>query len=85
MGSGQLCWIKAELKFLTSTIYQFKKIVVDTFSEHCSTDHFISMFHLVSLIDEDLHRFGKPSVLGSSPFDHHKVHISTRYRELQHE
>lgn len=53
MGFGALEWAKAELKTTESKISHFKDIVVDTFADNCSTEHYPFKYGNSDLMVED--------------------------------
>lgn len=79
MALGNLRWNGVEIQVQTCRIGHFKDIVVDNFAGHSSTEVFTVKFHLIDNMVEDIHRFGKLSVLDISPFEGYNVPIKASY------
>lgn len=80
LGLGKFSSAKAELQVLNRKISQFKKIVVETFVDHCSNVLFPLKFHFFDHIVEDLCNIGKLSALYAALFEFYNVPIYTSYR-----
>lgn len=56
------------------TVEKFKRILVETFDEHCVCSLYGLRRHLLEHIAEDIRRFGTLSVLNSSAYERINVH-----------
>lgn len=69
----------AEFQVLNSEICSIKKIVVDTFYNHCSNAHFTLKLYLLVHIVVATRRTGKLSVLDASLSERYNVRIKTSH------
>lgn len=73
VGSGNLCWTKAETQVFNREVGRFKKIFLYTFADHSSTELFLLKCHLLDHIVEPLHRLGALSNFDRYLFELHNV------------
>lgn len=72
---AKLSWTEAGLQDLSNEMSQYRKIVLDTFSEHCKTGVFSPKFPLLKIISEYTCGIGTLPALDIFRFKQYKVHI----------
>lgn len=65
-----------DLRILGKRVKQFKKMLIETFYEHCVCGLYTVKYHLLNHMAEATQTFQALSVSDNSPYDHFNVHES---------
>lgn len=80
-GEGQRAWTSKALEMLDEILKAFKRMLVDTFHEHCNSGLCALKYHSLGHIADYLRKFGTFSVLDSGLYEQFNVHIKHSHRK----
>lgn len=75
-------WSEKDLHNLIRRLNAFKKMLEETFHEHCDFDLYVLKHHFVDHVVEDIQKSGTRSVLDRSPYEHFNVQIKQAYGRI---
>ena len=77
----RLGWTPEEMAKLSTTVQEWKKLVVEFFGAYCETGLFTLKFHMLDHMVTDIRKFGTLSVLSASQFEHFNTDIKKAVRQ----